>query len=140
MKLYIFDKDGYFEKRENYGKPSGIAITVPARFFDEYPGGEKQFRYIIGLLNESGMKWGQTISGIPKLEVDYVYLVFGGKVKYRCSIHSFEKNVSKEFGDGGIVRCFNNKNWVNLIGPVEKAPSDFWMKGFQGFRYMDFIF
>lgn len=114
---------------------------MPARFFDLYPGGEKQFRHIMDMVDKHDtITWGQTISNIPKQPVIHCYLVFSGKVQYRLTIIDFEKNVSKEFNDGGLIRVFNNKNWANLCGPVIAAPFDIPMKGFQGFRYTDDLF
>lgn len=121
-------------------KPEGILITMPVRFFSDYPGGEPQFRAIMDKLNKVDIPWGQTISSIPKHEVLYCYLVFGGKVQYRLNIMSYEKGTSKEFNDGGIIRVFRNKNWVNLCAPIIPAPIDIPMRGFQGFRYTEFLF
>src|SRR5690606_19709003 len=55
------------------GKIEAILITVPARFFKEYPGGEKQFRKILEGLNETDRyEWGNTCGGgIPKIPVKY---------------------------------------------------------------------
>lgn len=141
MKLYCFNEDGYFEKIENGGKPAGIAITMPAKFFEEGVYTTETFDRMMAIGNERGdFIWGQTISAIPQLEVEYVYLVFGGRVQYRLSILNYEKNATKQFDDGGIIRVFENKNWVNLCAPIVKAPFDFYMRGFQGFRYVDYLF
>ena len=123
-------------------KPEGIIITMPSKFFDEYPNGEAGYRRIVESMNRfDDVMWGQTISAIPKHEVLYCYICFGGYVQYRFNIVDFEKSVSKEFNDGGIIRVFKNKNWVNLCGPVVKAKDcEFAMKGFQGFRYTNILF
>lgn len=123
-------------------KPDGIIITMPARFFQEYPGGEATYRRIVETMNvREEVIWGNTIANIPSVEVAYCYICFAGYVQYRFSIVDFEKNTSKEFSDGGIVRVFHNKNWVNLCAPVVKAPKEkFPQKGFQGFRYTPFLF
>ncbi len=124
------------------GKIEGILLTIPERFFRDYPGGEKQFRKIIEGLNVTdSYKWGNTCgSGVPRLPVAWCYLVFKGAVQYRCDIASFEKNSSKEFNDGGIIRVFRNKNWIWLQGPVVSAPYNIPQLGFQGFRYTSYIF
>lgn len=140
MKLYCFNDTPYFEKVENGGMPAGILITMPAKFFEEAYTPDT-FTRIMAIGNErEDFVWGQTISAIPTLEVEYVYLVFGGKVQYRLSILNYERNVTKRFDDEAVTRVFENKNWVNLCAPIVKAPSDFFMRGFQGFRYADFIF
>lgn len=114
---------------------------MPTRFFKEYPGGESSFRRIIERLNYSDVfKWGNTIASIPKQEVPYCYLVFGGKVQYRTEILEYERNKTMTFYDGGIERVFTNKNWIWLRGPVERAPRQIPMRGFQGFRYCDYLF
>lgn len=140
MKLYVFDDSGTFRKVENGGKPYAIALTVPVRFFEDYSGGLAQFQYIMGILEEAGMTWHNTISAKPKMDVDYCYLVYDGKVQLKLLILGFETGKSRTFIEEDIERFFPNKNWVNLIGPVDKAPRDYYMKGFQGFRYTDFIF
>lgn len=124
------------------GKIEAILITVPAKFFKEYPGGEKQFRKILEGLNKTdAYQWGNTCgAGIPKIPVKYCYLVFQGKIQYRTEIARFERNKSMEFNDGGITRVFRHKNWVWLQGPVERAPRDIPRKGFQGFRYSEWLF
>jgi hypothetical protein len=122
--------------------PEGIIITMPLRFFDDYPHGEAGYRRIVEYMNvKEDIVWGQTISGIPKVEVPYCYICFGGFVQYRFQIVNYEKNATKEFNDGGIIRVFENKNWVNLCAPVVKAPKEkFPQRGFQGFRYTPLLF
>lgn len=117
-----------------------IIITMPERFFKEYPNGEDGFKKVMGYVDEGKLTWGQTISGIPKQEVQFVYLCYRGKVQLRLTLVDFEKNVSKEFNDGGIARRFKNKNWANLCGPVVWADGDYPQRGFQGFRYTEFLF
>ena len=117
-----------------------IIITVPEKFFREYPGGESQFKEIMNRVDQGLTTWGQTISGIPKQEVQFVYLCYRGKIQLRLTLLNFEKNCSKSFGDGGIIRNFRNKNWANLCGPVVWAERDFPQRGFQGFRYTEFLF
>lgn len=124
------------------GKIEAILITVPAKFFKEYPGGEVQFRNVIERMNVTDRyRWGNTCgSGIPKIPVKFCYLVFGGKVQYRTEIFGFDRKRSMTFNDGGIRRTFERKNWVWLQGPVERAPRDIPRKGFQGFRYSGWLF
>jgi hypothetical protein len=127
---------------EKHNNPEGILITMPERFFDEYPGGEDTFRRIIEALEHLPTPvWGNTISSIPKLPVVYCYICFRGYIQYRLNIMEFRSGESREYHDGGIVRVFKNKNWVDLTGPVVKAPDGmFPKKGFQGFRYVKKLF
>lgn len=141
MKLYVFGEDGTFEKVENGGKPAGVLLTMPKAFFEHYPGGEERMLEWFKQMNKhDGLWWNQTIANVPTLDVEFAYLVYGGKVQYRLTIDKYERNVTKEFTDKGTTRIFEKRNWAILTGPVEKADKDYWMRGFQGFRYTDFIF
>ena len=117
-----------------------ILITVPERFWDEYPGGKDAFDKVMDFVSQGRCLWHQTISNIPKQNVEFVYLVIHGKIALRLTIHEYMKNTSLTFKDGGVDRSFGNKNWVVLTGPVEKAPREMIRKGFQGFRYTEFLF
>lgn len=94
------------------------------------------------VMNDSEMIWHQTISGFPQYEILYCYLVFNGKVQYRCNIISYDEG-TKEFTDPrpkgetiDVVRyTLKDKKWILLGAPVEKAPIEIPMTGFQGFRY-----
>jgi hypothetical protein len=122
-------------------RPEGILLTMPERFFQHYPGGLDQYRKILEGMNETDKyTWGNTIANIPSIEVPYCFLVFGGKVQYRTEIVGYQRNITREYSDGGITRIFENKNWVDLQGPVIKAPFDIPMKGFRGFRYTSLLF
>lgn len=141
MKLYVFGEDGTFEKVENGGKPAGILLTIPEKFFDEIVDAMAYInRAMEADVPDGTVKWYNTISGIPKLPVDFCYLVFKGKVQYRLTIVDIQHHDIMTFQDEGGVRTFLNKKWIRLTGPAEKAPRDLWMRGFQGFRYADFIF
>lgn len=110
---------------------------MPERFFQEYLGGEDAFKAVMEYVDAGTTNWNQTISSVPKADVQFVYLCYRGKVQLRLTLLKFEKNISKTFcGE----RTFNNKNWAVLCGPVVWAEGDFPQRGFQGFRYTEFIF
>lgn len=120
---------------------TNILITVPKRFFNEYPGGLKAFETFIENMNADNMAvWYNTISNIPKASVQYCYSVYRGKVQYRLNVMEFQRNRSISFAEKGKRRDFPNKNWVLLTAPVIKARIDIPMKGFQGFRYTEQLF
>lgn len=123
-------------------RPDAIIVTFSCNMIKGYPGGEDQIHMILAMIdNSTAMNWGQTISGIPTLPVELAYICFNGYIQYRMTILSFERNITREFYDGGIIRRFENKNWVNLVGPVVKSPKNKYpQRGFQGFRYTPFLF
>lgn len=121
-------------------KAEAIIITVPERFWNEYPGGEEAFEKEMSLISEGDGTWMQTISNIPIQQVEFCYLIIHGKVTKRLTIHKYHKNKTMTFMDGGIPRTMENKNWVSLCGPVINAPMEIIRKGFQGFRYTKLLF
>jgi hypothetical protein len=129
-------------------KPDAIIITIPAKFFQDYIGGLKQFEHVMNQMNHIDIIWSNTIANIPKQEILYCYLCYYNKIQYRLNIIDFEKGKTKSFvqsagvfsEDDNIEREFKNKNWVNLSGPVIKAPVDIHFQGFQGFRYTEKFF
>lgn len=142
IKLYDFSKGSTFTKKESFDLPYGIAITVPIRFFEEGRYTRETFaRFMLGHMNQKeDAIWYQTICAIPKLDVGFVYLVIDGIVMYRLSIVEYLRNQSITFYDCDQLKSFEKKNWVTLCGPVIKAPHNFLMRGFQGFRYTSEIF
>jgi len=124
------------------GKVEAIMLTLGVDFFKMYPGGEHQVRNMLEGMNVTDRyNWMQLCgSGVPKIAVKYCYLVWGGEVQYRAEIKEFRKNSTGQFNDGGIVRTHRHKNLCVLQGPVEPAPGSMPMKGFQGFRYSEYLF
>lgn len=119
-----------------------ILLTIGKKVFDLYPKGEMQVRKLLEGMNITDRyHWCQLCgSGIPRVVVPYCYLVFSGKVQYRCDIKGYGKNVTQEFNDTGITRVMHNCNLVYIHGPVIAAPHDIPMKGFQGIRYTELLF
>jgi hypothetical protein len=121
------------------GKVEAVMLTLSKGFFKEYPGGEDAVRKSIEHMNDSDKwVWNMTCGGgIPKIETEFVYIIFDNKVQYRANVVCFKKKETMTFSDG---RCLENKNWIVIQGPIIKAPHDIPQKGFQGFRYSPFIF
>ena len=139
MKLIEFH-GSQFTKRETYAEtPTGILLTLPAAWFREFEDGEQAFWDSMRHIKEEETLWYHTISSVPKQEVLYAYIVFGGKVQARLTVVDFLKNHTMSFQRNGGIAHFPDKNWALLTDPV-KAPSDFFMRGFQGFRYSALIF
>jgi len=125
------------------GKVEAIMLTLGQDFLHKvYPGGEKRVRYYLERMNKGNQfNWMQFCgSGIPTKKVTWCYIIWGGKVQYRCDIKEFIAGCTGEFSDGGVVRTFKNRNLCVLQGPTIPAPHDISQKGFQGFRYSPFLF
>lgn len=124
-------------------QPEGIAITMPVAFFQDrnmsYADFCKEFEQ--ALASEDGY-WNFICKNLPTQDVLYVYIIFDKHIQYRCNLVCYERNKTKEFADApdGLVRRFENKNWILLSGPVVIAPDAIPQKGFQGFRYTTKIF
>ncbi len=73
----------------------------------------------------------------PKYPILWVYLCIGNKVKYRANFVMTEGPREMTFSNGDKMFA---KVWIVMCGPVVKAPGDFPMKGFRGFRYTEKLF
>lgn len=120
-----------------------IVLTLGQDFLNnKYPGGRPAIIKALERTNDSDDNlWMQFCgSGVPARQVEFCYLVWDGKVQYRLNVLEYKSNQSGKFADGGVVRSFKNRNMVVMQGPAIKAPYDIPMKGFQGFRYTEFLF
>lgn len=70
----------------------------------------------------------------PTMEVLYIYILVGGKIRVRANIAGYVpgSSVTIECWDGSLRKP---KYWAVLSGPVSWPPEAIPMKGFQGFRY-----
>lgn len=119
-----------------------IVLTLGQDFLNEmYPGGRDAVIKALERTDNGEYQWMQFCgSGIPVKEVEFCYLVWDGKIQYRLSVLKYMKNRTGTFDDGGVERSFSNRNMVVMTGPCIKAAYDISMKGFQGFRYTEFLF
>jgi len=117
-------------------------LTLGQDFLNKvYPGGREAIIKALERCDDGSHQWMQFCgSGTPDKKYEFVYLIWDGKVQYRLSIEEYQKRTSGRFADGGVVRSFKNRNLVVMSGPVVKAPFDIPKKGFQGFRYTEFLF
>lgn len=121
-------------------KKDCIILTTPKAFWDAYPGGRDRFYEVMTYVDNGTLVWWQTCASIPVQPVEFCYLIVDGAVKLRLTIQEFKRNTSKEFEDSGVIRVFEHRNWAVLCGPVVHAPKIIPMRGFQGFRYTEFLF
>jgi hypothetical protein len=124
-------------------QPDGIILTLPRMFFEDRKMNAEQFKKAFERhMSMENSWWNFKLTNLPILEVLWVYLVFDGKVQYRCNLMMYERNKSKSFKDSPdqTLRHFKKCNWVLFTGPVVKPIIDFPKKGFQGFRYTQKLF
>lgn len=126
----------------NDQQQDAICLTLGKGFLDNvYPGGRDAVIKALERTDDGTYQWMQFCgSGVPARKVEFCYLIWDGKVQYRLLVEEYQKNITGKFADGGVVRSFDNRNLVILTGPCIKAPHNIPMKGFQGFRYSQFLF
>lgn len=112
-------------------RPDGIIKSMPIEFIEKM-GGEKKFddkfrRY----LNRGTGWWYFSLSGKPRCEILYFYLLFGGYVRYRANILDYLPAGEMMTIDG----LMHSRCWVRVSAPVIKFKKPYPRKGFQGFRY-----
>jgi hypothetical protein len=126
-------------------KPTAIIKTLPAHFFKEVR--PRDFARSFLALNDNPEDYWlfHMGSGLPKHDVLHLYVVAGNRIRYRANIAGFEgpfdgddyfKGI-KRFADGRAMYC---RHWMIVTGPIIIAPYRIERKGFQGFRYSEFIF
>ncbi len=124
-------------------QPDGIVLTLPVMFFEDRGMTMEKFKpYFERLMSNEDTTWNFKLTNLPKQEIIYVYMIFGGFLQYRLNFVEYQKNVSKTFKDStdGETRHFPNQNWVILAGPAITPPHIWPLKGFQGFRYCTKLF
>jgi hypothetical protein len=123
--------------------PDAIVLTLPVAWFEDRQMTIDQFKEMFeAYMQEEEAIWNFKLTNLPKHDIAYVYLVFGGQIQYRCNFIQYERGVAKDFYDApdGIVRSFPPNNWVLFTGPAVKPPHEWPQKGFQGFRYATTLF
>lgn len=127
---------------ERIFQPQGIIKTLPGSFFENYlRGGLQGFEKDFMRLNNESWKyyyWIFNLSGKPKYEILYFYLLFDGAVRYRANIINYGlPNRTIKCADGTTQ---HGRIWVYVSAPIIKAANPIPMKGFQGFRYTELLF
>ncbi|MBC8053775.1 MAG: hypothetical protein H7Y13_11990 [Sphingobacteriaceae bacterium] len=120
--------------------PEAIIVTLPARFFQEYDHGKYLAEIKEMNVNEE-MVWYRVMKNLPIYDVIWVYTIIDNKIHHRSQFAGLLRNTTLTFSrpEGGS-RTFENANAVMMTGPIVMAPEEITMKGFQGFRYSQFIF
>jgi hypothetical protein len=113
---------------------TGIIKTMPMSFFKEY-GMDRFIHHFFTRPNQTDEAYFMfTLSGIPKYEVLYFYLLFDGAIRYRANIIQFRGESTLRVSKNKTI---HGKAWVDVGAPVLKLESPISMAGFQGFRYTD---
>ncbi|MEO6390825.1 MAG: hypothetical protein ABIP75_03175 [Pyrinomonadaceae bacterium] len=113
-----------------------ILYTFPQVFF-RYCSVWDFVRGFYGMNNDESSYWLAKMANQPKVEVPYCYIVIGNRIRYRAQIAGFEPGGPRTFPDGHTQTA---KGWMILTAPVISAPYPIKRRGFQGFRYSEFIF
>lgn len=115
--------------------PIGIIVTLPKRFFEE----QNHAAYLKELqdLNNHEQVWYRVCKNLPIHDVLYVYTIIDNYIHHRAQFAGLERNKEYRFSrPDGKVKSFGNANAILTCGPVVMAPRQYYMKGFQGFRYV----
>lgn len=111
---------------------------MPVSWVKRLPNGLEAWEKVFMKMNDiEDNYWIFNLSGKPRYEVLYFYLLIAGKVTYRANIIGYE--------DGKTIKCYtgeyrHGRIWIQVGAPVIKAAEPVEMKGFQGFRYTEFLF
>lgn len=116
----------------DHERPEGIIKALPLTWSYE------DFEPELLSINEGGSPWIFNLSGRPRFEVLYFYLLHGGKVRLRGNIMKYTlPNATIKCATGDFVF---GKIWAEVGPPIIKAPAEIFMRGFQGFRYTKKLF
>lgn len=116
-------------------KVEGIAITISQAMLKE-KGYRNWLRNFLEAMNTEGWCYYMRLGARPRVEVDYVYLVIGNRVRYRAYVGGYGSG-HMVFSDGKEMMA---RVWLILGGPVAKPSAPIAMTGFRGFRYVNKLF
>lgn len=115
--------------------PDGIILTLSQRTIQQRRGGYKQIVQEWKDSNGEKMTWWYRSGTAPRdtSNIEWVYWVVAGRIRWRCRLLEIEKNVTKMFSVGNPMF---GKNWFVMFD-FEPIPKHLQVehKGFQGFRY-----
>lgn len=114
-------------------KPAGIIRTLPASYAENKFAGYRALVRSIRHL-ETGAEDAVLIAlpQLPIYEVLYIYLLIGGRVRFRLNIAEYTAGFKAECFDQTIRQP---KYWAVCTLPVSRPSQPVRMRGFQGFRY-----
>jgi hypothetical protein len=121
-------------------KPEALIITYPAALLKKH-GGYRAFRTgMLEMNRHPDACWLQRCRNRPRHSVLYVYVVVGGRLKFRLNLVEWDNGTPVEAmrPDGTMMLT----TWPRLVlsGPVIEAPERIPMRGFQGFRYTNELY
>lgn len=117
-------------------QPDGIILTVSRKMYEKN-GYRHWLKNFFHAMRQEDWIYSLRVGNRPKKEVLYVYLLIGGKIRFRANFVGSMGPTNKTFSDG---RSMFAKAWVELAGPVKHPAIPIPMKGFQGFRYTEKLF
>lgn len=117
-------------------QPVGIILTV-SRGMYEANGYRHWLKNFLDCMTCDECHYSFRAGGKVKTEVQYIYLIIGGKIRFRIYFGGSSGSQTRDFDDG---RSMWAKAWIFGAGPVTRPPQSIKMKGFQGFRYTHEIF
>lgn len=106
---------------------------MPQSWLKKLPKGIAEWEQTFLKMNEiEDYYWVFNLSGKPKYDILYFYLLFDGAIRFRANIIGYDNL--------GSIKCYtgevkSGKIWVQVAAPVIKLKDPIEMKGFQGFRY-----
>ena len=122
--------------------PDGIIITISQAMIKE-KGYRNWLRNFFKTMSDAeqddpdGWTYWFRVGNKPKHDVAWVYLLIGGKIRFRVNwIDSFGAE-RIAFTDG---KSLYGKGWVVVCGPVARPEKPIYRKGFRGFRYTHKLF
>lgn len=120
--------------------PVALVITWGASMIAAKGGAERFARHFLREMKDDNNVWLNKCTNKPKHEVQYVYIIVGGKVRYRLLYAGWQPGIPTEINTTAS-QSFSTREWVwwpriVLAGPVVLAPREIPMRGFQGFRYL----
>jgi hypothetical protein len=117
--------------------PIGIIKTMPIKWLNESHSIEHWERSMLKMNHCEGHYWIYNLTGKPKYDVLYFYLLYDRAIRFRMNIIGYEgpEKIKCYSGEVRYGRC-----WIQVAAPVIKLKEPVPMKGFQGFRYTTEIY
>jgi len=132
--------------------PEGIVITWSDDLINQRHGLKEFCRIFEESMQRDEALWYNKALRSPKHDINYVYIIVSGKLKYRCYYGGFstDHKPSRLKEVGKPIDQWQHFSWalwhtvlfphIILAGPVKVCPFERQLKGFQGFRYCTKLF
>lgn len=117
-------------------RPTGIIRTLPSLYGDESVGA-KRFQKSIESMEKGRLDSILiALQAIPKYDVLHLYLLIDGEIVVRVNIADYIPGYQAECWDKTIRQP---KFWAVCSAPVSRPPEPIKRRGFQGFRYTEYL-